>query len=160
MAPVTVTALIQDADGVTYQVPAGVLPADGQRHAPDHPAAGPRQASYPLRLLGLTLMYALPPYDAANPLASPTADLSIESLAVAKDGQRPVRPRRSATVPPWRRGRARDRRARVPTGPAGTFQTSPPSDGAPPADPGLARRRRGRPATHVQRPDTSRRPRS
>ena len=40
---------------------------------------------------------------------------------------------RSPTVPPWRRGRARDRRRHVPTGPPDAYGTLPPSDGAPPS---------------------------
>ena len=127
-----VTALIQDADGATYPLPAGVLPADGQRHALVVPLSGPRQASYPLRLLSLCLTYVLPPYDPASPLAAPTAGLSIESLAVAGTARGPF----GAAVPPRRRpGGVAGRgilavRADRPPGP---FQTSPPWDGAPPA---------------------------
>ena len=132
LGSVTVTALIQDADGVTYPVPAGVLPADGQRHGLVVPLPGPRQASYPLRLLDLTLMYVLPPYDPANPMASPTADLSIESLAAAKAASGPFGEPfgHGAALASWQ---GTGSSARVPTGPAGTFQTSPPSDGVPPA---------------------------
>ena len=131
LGPVTVTALIQDAQGVTFQVPAGVLPADGQRHGLVVPLPGLRQAGYPLRLLGLTLMYVLPPYDPANPVASPTADLSIESLAVAKTASGPFGEPfgHGAALASWN---GTGSSARVPTGPAAPFQTSPPSDGVPP----------------------------
>jgi hypothetical protein len=127
----TATATVQDADGVSYQLPAGVLPADGQRHALAVPLPGRRQASYPLRLLSLSLTYVLPPYHPAHPEAAPTARLSIFSLAVADTAQGPfARPfRHGAALAAWR---AAGSAARVPTGPAGTFQTSPPSDGAKP----------------------------
>ncbi len=80
----TVMAWIQDAGGGTYQVPAaGLLAADGRPHPLVVTLSGSRQASYPLRLLGLTVTYVLPPYDPADPQSSPTADLSVGSLAVA-----------------------------------------------------------------------------
>jgi ABC-type antimicrobial peptide transport system permease subunit len=127
-----VTASVQDADGVSYQLPAGVLPADGQRHALVVSLPGPRQASYPLRLLSFSLTYVLPPYDPASPLAAPTASLSIFSLAVADTaGGRFGRPfRHGAALAAWQAGSSSPI---VPTGPAGVFQTSPPSDGAKPA---------------------------
>jgi hypothetical protein len=132
LGSVPVTAVIQDADGVTYGMPAGVLPADGHRHALVVPLSGLRQASYPLRLLSLTLTYVLPPYDPASPLAAPAADLSIESLAVAETASGPFgRPFcHGAALAAWH---GTGTSAHVPTGPAGTFETSPPSDGAAPA---------------------------
>jgi hypothetical protein len=132
LGSVTVTASVQDADGVSYGLPAGVLPADGQRHALVVPLPGPRQASYPLRLLSLSLTYVLPPYDPASPLAAPTANLSIFSLAVADTASGPFgRPfRDGAALAAWQAGGSSPV---VPTGPAGVFQTSPPSDGAKPA---------------------------
>ena len=128
----TVTASVQDADGVSYRLPAGVLPADGQRHALVVPLPGPRQASYPLRLLSLSLTYVLPLYDPASPLAAPTANLSIFSLAVADTASGPVGRafRHGAALAPWQAGGSSPY---VPTGPPGVFQTSPPSDGAKPA---------------------------
>jgi hypothetical protein len=127
-----VTASVQDADGVSYQLPGGVLPADGQRHALVVPLPGPRQASYPLRLLSLSLTYVLPPYDRASPLAAPTASLSIFSLAVAGTASGPFgRPfRHGGALAAWQAGGSSPH---VPTGPPGVFQTSPPSDGARPA---------------------------
>jgi len=83
----TVTAMIQNADGVSYQLPAGALPADGQPHALVVPLAGVpaglRQGGYPLRLLRLTVTFVLPPYDPVSPGAAPNASLSIESFAVS-----------------------------------------------------------------------------
>ena len=128
----TVTASVQDADGVSYELPAGVLPADGQRHALVVPLPGPRRASYPLRLLGLSLTYVLPPYDPASPLAAPAARLSLFSLAVAGTASGPFgRPfRDGAALAAWQAGGSSPD---VPTGPPGVFQTSPPADGARPA---------------------------
>jgi ABC-type antimicrobial peptide transport system permease subunit len=127
-----VTASVQDADGVSYGLAAGMLPADGQRHALVVPLPGPRQASYPLRLLSLSLTFVLPPYDPASPLAAPTASLSIFSLAVADTASGPFgRPfRDGAALAAWQ---AAGSSPQVPTGPPGVFQTSPPSDGAEPA---------------------------
>ena len=149
LGSVTVTASVQDADGVSYVLPAGVLPADGQRHALVVPLPGPRQASYPLRLLSLSLTYVLPPYHPASPLAAPTASLSIFSLAVAGTASGPFgRPfSHGAALAAWQ---AAGSSPRVPTGPPGVFETFPPSDGARPAILSWQRRRRGKPATHVQ----------
>ena len=132
LGSVTVTASVQDADGVSYPLPAGVLPADGQRHALVVALPGPRQAAYPLRLLSLSLTYVLPPYDPARPLAAPTASLSIFSLAVADQASGPFsRPFRSgAALAGWQAGGSSPV---VPTGPPGVFETFPPSDGAKPA---------------------------
>ena len=131
LGSVTVTASVQDADGVSYVLPAGVLPADGQRHALVVPLPGPRQASYPLRLLGLSLTFVLPPYHPASPLAAPTANLSIFSLAVAGTASGPFgRPfSHGAALAAWQ---AAGSSPNVPTGPPGVFETSPPSDGARP----------------------------
>jgi hypothetical protein len=80
-----VIAWIADAGGAVYQVYAdGPLPADGRAHPVVFMLSGPRQrADDPLRLLGLTLSYVLPPYDPEHPASAPAARLSIESLAVA-----------------------------------------------------------------------------
>ena len=52
----TITAWVADAGGAIYQIPAaGLLPPDGRPHALVVTLPGSRQASYPLRLLGLTL---------------------------------------------------------------------------------------------------------
>lgn len=133
----SVQAWIQDADGATYQVPAtGVLPADGRRHALVVPLSGARQASYPLRLLGLTVTYVLPPYDPAKPRSAPTADLSIASLAVARTASGPFGSpfARGGALAAWQAtGSATAGSVAVPMGPPSTFGGPPPSHGAPPA---------------------------
>jgi len=128
-----VMAWIQDADGGTYQIPAaGPLPFDGQPHPLVFMLSGPRQASYPLRLLGLTLTYTLPPYDPANPTSAPTARLSIESLVVADTASGPFgRPFcHGACLAAWQ---GKGSSPSVPTGPPNPYGGLPPSDGAVPA---------------------------
>ena len=128
-----VTALVQDADGTTYALPAGVLPADGQQHALivplSGPQAGPPQGSYPMRLLSLSLTVVLPLYHPARP--APNASLSIGPLAVAGPGHgsfgRPFRD--GAALAAWQGAGSSPS---VPTGPPGQFET-PAADGVPPS---------------------------
>ncbi len=133
LGPVTVTAWIQDAGGATYQIPAnGDLLADGRPQSLVFRLSGPRQASYPLRLLGLTLgPYTLPPYDPANPTSAPTARLTIQSLTVADTASGPFgRPfAHGDALAAWQ---GTGRSARVPTGPPSPYGGMPPSDGIPP----------------------------
>ena len=127
-----VMAWVQDAGGATYQVNAGeFLPADGRPHSVVFSLSGPGQASYPLRLLGLSLTYLLPPYDTVHPTSNPIANLSIESLAVAGTASGPFgRPFASgAALAAWT---DRGSSLYVPTGPPGTYGGPPPSDGVPP----------------------------
>ena len=129
----TVTAWISDAGGAIYQIPAtGLLPADGRTHALVVTLSSSRQASYPLRLLGLTLTYVLPPYDPANPQSAPAAGLSIESLAVAGTASGPFGEPFShgAALAAWQ-GAASSKY--VPAGPPNPGGTPPPSHGVPPA---------------------------
>lgn len=128
-----VTASIQDASGATYQIPAaGSLPFDGRPGYLDFMLAGPRQASYPLRLLQLTLTFVLPPYDPASPTSAPNAALTVESLAVAATASGPPgRPfSQGAALAAWM---GRGSSGLVPTGPQAPNGGIPPSDGAPPA---------------------------
>ena len=128
----TVMAWVSDSGGAIYQIPAaGLLPADGRTHALVVTLSGSRQASYPLRLLGLTLAYTLPPYDPANPQSAPAATLSIESLAVAGTASGPFGEPFShgAALAAWQdAGSSRY----VPTGPPNLGGTPLPSSGAPP----------------------------
>jgi len=133
LGSVTVMAYVQDASGTTYDIPAaGDLPADGRRHSLVFGLSGPGQADYPLRLLGLTLTYVLPPYDPASPSSSPTARLSVKSLAVAATASGPFgRPfRDGAALAAWQ---VEGSSAFVPTGPPGPTGGPPSADGAPPA---------------------------
>ncbi len=129
----TVMALISDAGGAAYQIPAvGVLPADGRPHSLVFMLSGPRQANYPLRLLGLSLTYVLPPYDPASPRSAVTAGLSVESVAVAATTSGPFGRAfcHGAALAAWQ---GTGYSAFVPTGPPNQYGTLPPSDGAPPS---------------------------
>jgi hypothetical protein len=137
LGPVTVMASIQDASGNTYQIPAdGSLPFDGKPHSLVFTLSarqpGPQRASYPLRLLGLTLSYPLPPYHPASPSAAPAAALSVESLAVSDTASGPFgKPfSQGAALAAWT-GTASS--AGVPTGPPDAEGGTPPSGGEPPA---------------------------
>jgi hypothetical protein len=127
-----VSALIQDTDGATYQIPAtGSLPFDGRPHSLVFTLTGSRQASYPLRLVGLTMTYLLPPFDPASS-SGPSANLTIQSLAVAATASgsfgTPSAP--GATLTAWQ---GKGSSGYVPTGPASPYGGTSPSGGAPPS---------------------------
>jgi hypothetical protein len=126
-----VTAIIQDAYGDTDQVPAGVLPFDGRPHSLVVTLSGPRLASYPLRLTGLTLSYSLPPYEPAGPVSGPAARLTVESLAVAATASGPFgRPLdRGAALAAWT---GIGSSPRVPTGPPNAYGGMTAANGVPP----------------------------
>ena len=139
LSSVTVMAWVADAGGAIYQIPAaGLLPADGRTHALVVTLAGSGQASYPLRLLGLTLTYLLPPYDPANPQSAPVAHLSIESLAVAETASSPFGQPFShgAGLAAWQEG---GWSRYVPAGPPTFGGQPPPSSGAAPEPEGWTR---------------------
>jgi len=129
--PFVLTAWIQEADGAAYPLAAGPLPIDGKPHALVFSLPGAGQASYPLRLLGLSLTYVLPPYDNKSPQSAPTAALTIASLAVAGAASGPFDPPfcRGACLARWQ---ATGASPYVPTGPPGPLGTTPPSGGAAP----------------------------
>ncbi|HEX5292525.1 MAG TPA: FtsX-like permease family protein, partial [Streptosporangiaceae bacterium] len=81
----SVTASVQDAHGAVYAVQAGVLPADGRRHRLTAVLAPARRASYPLRLLGLSLTYAMAPAVPGHFLPPP-ASLAITSITASAAG--------------------------------------------------------------------------
>jgi ABC-type antimicrobial peptide transport system permease subunit len=127
-----VTAWVEEADGAAYQVPAGSLPFDGKQRSLVFPLSPSGQASYPLRLLGFSLQYLLPPYDQANPQSALAATLSIDSLAVAATASGPFGPPfcDGACLAAWH---ATGSSPYVPTGPPSSLGTLPPSDGAEPS---------------------------
>lgn len=57
----TASLSVQAADGVVYALPAGTLPADGSSHLLTALVPAIDQISYPLRFVGVTLTYQLPP---------------------------------------------------------------------------------------------------
>lgn len=78
------TATVRDASGAVYVLAAGTLPADGRRHRLTAVLAPSGRADDPLRLLGLSFTYLLPPFP-GRPAGAPTrpARLVIDGLAVA-----------------------------------------------------------------------------
>jgi hypothetical protein len=54
-----VAVTVLDASGTAYQLAAGSLPADGQPHPLSAPLGG-RDASYPLRLIAISITYPMP----------------------------------------------------------------------------------------------------
>ena len=125
-----VTALIQDADGATYPISAAPLPFDGRPHALVFTLSSPRQASYPLRLLGFSVTYVLPPFEPGK--QAPTASFTVQSLALAATASGPFGRSflPSAALAAWQGSGSSPG---VPTGPASTFGGPPPADGTPPA---------------------------
>jgi hypothetical protein len=91
LGQLSATATIQDAAGVAVTLPAvtlpaGSLPADGQDHALIADLSEIRQASYPLRLLGLSLTYSLPPFPGsrlATQAAGRRATITISGVALS-----------------------------------------------------------------------------
>jgi FtsX-like permease family len=81
LSPMSVTLSIQDAAGIGYSVPAGRLPVDGRRHQLVAMLSATRQASYPVRLLGISLAYQLPGFPA--PLVTPPAATAAAKRAAA-----------------------------------------------------------------------------
>jgi FtsX-like permease family len=82
LSPMSVTMSIQDAAGIGYSVAAGRLPVDGRRHQLVAVLSPTRQASYPLRLLGISLDYQLPAIP-APPFAPPTPTAAAKRAAAA-----------------------------------------------------------------------------
>ena len=81
LGQVSATASIQDAGGAVYTVPAGTIPADGRDHPLIASLAPPGQASYPLRLIGLSLTYDLPHYPSKHQLSSAVRHRDTVTLA-------------------------------------------------------------------------------
>ena len=85
LGPVSATVIVQDADGLTYSLPAGTMAADGRSHqlmAELGPSAG---IAYPLRLLSVALMYNMPfaPTSARALNADATAVLTVSAVSAS-----------------------------------------------------------------------------
>jgi FtsX-like permease family len=88
--PAAVTVTVQDTDGVAYLLSAGTLPADGRVHTLAAGLSATRQAAYPLRLLGLSATYELPPYHRFPQQTGPPSQLVIGGLTAAPAAHGPV----------------------------------------------------------------------
>ncbi len=73
----TVSLSVQAADGVVYALPAGALPADGRSHVLTSVVPAIDRVSYPLRLVGVTLTYQLPPVPSGAAPAAATRQLGL-----------------------------------------------------------------------------------
>jgi ABC-type antimicrobial peptide transport system permease subunit len=82
LGPMSVTLSIQDAAGIGYAVAAGRLPVDGRGHQLIAMLSAARAASYPLRLLGISLSYRLPALP-APPAGPPAATAAARAAADA-----------------------------------------------------------------------------
>jgi hypothetical protein len=84
------TVSVQDAHGVVYTLPAGTLQADGRDHDLIADLSPARTATYPLRLLGLSLTYTLPGYAGlARAVAAPPTSLVVAGVAVSRQATGP-----------------------------------------------------------------------
>jgi hypothetical protein len=82
LGPVAASVTIQDAYGLTYDLPAGTMPADGRLHQLVVQLGTPAGVAYPLRLIGVSLAYNMP----ANPpalAADGTAVITFRSVATS-----------------------------------------------------------------------------
>jgi hypothetical protein len=84
LGPVSVTLTLQDADGVGYSVVTGAMPADGRTHELVAVLGASRDAAYPLRLIGASVSYQMPPYPrAAIAALSESASLRLDSFSAS-----------------------------------------------------------------------------
>ena len=85
LGPASATVTVQDRYGLAYALPSGTIPADGRPHRliiQLGPASG---IAYPLRIIGLSLTYAMPPDPGA--LAADGNSVITFSSVAASAGQ-------------------------------------------------------------------------
>ena len=74
----TASVSVQAADGVVYALPVGAVSPDGSSHLLTAVIPAIDRVSYPLRVVGVTMTYQLPPVPAYSALASiPTRQLGL-----------------------------------------------------------------------------------
>ncbi len=73
---------VQAADGVSYVLPAGVLPTDGASHLLTAVVPAADRASYPLRVVGVMLTYEMPPV----PTGSTAGSVGARQVALTVSG--------------------------------------------------------------------------
>ncbi len=83
LGPMAVTLAVQDAAGIGYSVAAGQLPVDGRRHELTAALSVSHRASYPLRLLGISLDYQLPAIPAPPVATQGTTPAAKRAAAAA-----------------------------------------------------------------------------
>lgn len=100
LGPVFATLTVRDAFGLAYSVSTSSMPADGKLHdlvAQLAPSAG---AAYPLRLVGLSVTFAMPAYPktVGAMLEDENASLLISRLSVSPAAKGPFPPAFSSGV--------------------------------------------------------------
>jgi hypothetical protein len=93
LGALTASLSVQAADGVVYALPAGALSADGSNQLLTAALPAADRASYPLRLVGLTLTYQMPPILAGTTNAGLSARrvaLTISGFAASAESSGPL----------------------------------------------------------------------
>jgi hypothetical protein len=105
LGPVSVTLTLQDADGVGYSVVTSAMPADGRPHVLVAVLGVSAGAAYPLRLIGASVSYQMPPspLTASAAVSAESASLRIDSLSVSAASTGPFEPpfASGATLSAW-----------------------------------------------------------
>jgi hypothetical protein len=105
LGPASVTLTVQDADGVGYSVGTSAMPADGRPHELVAMLGAPGGAAYPLRLIGVSVSYRMPPYPliASAPISDGSASLRLDSFSVSAASTGPFEPpfASGATLAAW-----------------------------------------------------------
>jgi hypothetical protein len=104
LGPISVTLAVMDAAGVIYEVPAGMMRADGRAHALIAPLTATGQAAYPLRLYAITAGYTLPlPARARHLSTDRVASFTVTGLATSAERNGPITGRlpASAVLASW-----------------------------------------------------------
>jgi hypothetical protein len=82
LGPVSASVTIQDAYGLAYNLPAGTMPADGRPHQLVVQLGASAGVAYPVRLIGVSLSYNMPPDPAALATDGP-AIITFSSVATS-----------------------------------------------------------------------------
>jgi hypothetical protein len=98
LGPVSATLTLQDADGVAYSVGTTAMPADGRPHELIATLGRSAGAAYPLRIIGVSVSYQMPPYpqSASARLGDKTAMLRIDGLSATSARTGPFEPQFAA----------------------------------------------------------------
>jgi hypothetical protein len=85
LGPVAATMIVQDAYGLTYNLAAGAMAADGRPHQLIALVGAAAGVAYPLRLLSVSLTYNMPlaPTSARARAAEATAVIKVSSIAIS-----------------------------------------------------------------------------
>jgi hypothetical protein len=93
LGALAVSLSVQATDGVVYALPAGTLSADGDSHLLTAALPAADRASYPLRVVSVTLTYQMPPVPAGASTASTgtsRVELTISGFAASAESAGPL----------------------------------------------------------------------